>query len=193
MPEVTDGELVKRVQAGDSRAFDLLFDRYKHKIYSLVSRFVDIHHDVEDIVQESFIKAYKALPHFRGDSAFYTWLYRIATNTAKNHLAAKTRKPATSDVDPTDESTQYEYDSLRETDNPENLLERDELEVVIARAIQDLEPNLRSAVTLREYGGLTYEQIAEIMECPLGTVRSRIFRARSEITAKMNALQNEQT
>lgn len=193
MPEVTDDELVKRVQAGDSRAFDLLFDRYKHKIYSLVSRFVDIHHDVEDIVQESFIKAYKALPNFRGDSAFYTWLYRIASNTAKNHLAAKTRKPAATDVDPTDESTQYEYDSLRETDNPESLLESDELEEVIVRAIQELEPNLRSAVTLREYGGLTYEQIAEIMECPLGTVRSRIFRARSEITAKMNALQSDQS
>lgn len=191
MPDLSDRELVKRVQAGDATAFNFLFDKYKHKISSLVSRFVDSHHDVEDIVQESFIKAYKALPKFRGDSEFYTWLYRIASNTAKNHLAARSRKP-TSDFDPTEESIQYEYESLQTADEPGSLLARDQLEEVIKGAIQDLEANLRTAVTLREYGGLSYEQIAQIMDCPLGTVRSRIFRARSEIAEKIDAWERDE-
>ena len=191
MPDLSDRELVKRVQAGDATAFNFLFDKYKHKISSLVSRFVDSHHDVEDIVQESFIKAYKALPKFRGDSEFYTWLYRIASNTAKNHLAARSRKP-TSDFDPTEESIQYEYESLQTADEPGSLLARDQLEEVIKGAIQDLEANLRTAVTLREYGGLSYEQIAQIMDCPLGTVRSRIFRARSEIAEKIDSWERDE-
>lgn len=183
----TDAELVRRVQDGDTRAFDMLFDRYKHRIHSLVSRFVDTHEDIEEIVQESFIKAYKAMPRFRGDSQFYTWLYRIAANTAKNYLASRSRRPATSDIDIVDDAVVNEIPNLHETDNPENILESVELEQIIKRAIQELEPELKSAVTLREYAGLSYEQIAEIMDCPVGTVRSRIFRAREAIAAKMRA------
>lgn len=183
----TDAELVRRVQDGDTRAFDMLFDRYKHRIHSLVSRFVDTHEDIEEIVQESFIKAYKAMPRFRGDSQFYTWLYRIAANTAKNYLASRSRRPATSDIDIVDDAAVNEIPDLHETDNPENILESHELEQIIKRAIQELEPELKSAVTLREYAGLSYEQIAEIMDCPVGTVRSRIFRAREAIATKMRA------
>ena len=185
MSEETDAELVARVQGGDIRAYDLLFERYKHRIHSLVSRFVDSYEDSEEVVQEAFIKAYKALPRFRGDSQFYTWLYRIAANTAKNFLASRARRPATSDIDVVDDSVVNELTSLHETDNPENILESIELEQIIRKAIQELEPELKSAVTLREYAGLSYEQIAQIMECPVGTVRSRIFRAREAISSKM--------
>lgn len=187
MPANTDAELVKRAQSGDSRAFDLLFERYKHRIHSLVGRFVDNYEDCEEVVQESFLKVYKALPRFRGESQFYTWLYRIATNTAKNFLAARSRRPAKSDVIIEDHDTIDQLSSLHETDNPENLLESAELEQIIKKAIQELEPELKSAVTLREYAGLSYEQIAEIMDCPVGTVRSRIFRAREAIASVMRS------
>lgn len=187
MPVDTDAELVKRVQGGDSHAFDLLFERYKHRIHSLVGRFIDSYEDCEEVVQESFLKAYKALPRFRGESQFYTWLYRIAANTAKNFLASRSRRPTRSEVDVEDDITVNELTSLHETDNPENILESSELEQIIKKAIQELEPELKSAVTLREYAGLSYEQIAEIMDCPVGTVRSRIFRAREAIAVQMRS------
>ena len=183
--EDTDAVLVKRVQAGDNRAFDLLFHRYKHRVRSAVSRILDTREDVDDVVQEAFIKAYRALPKFRGDSQFFTWLYRIATNTAKNHLIAKARKRTNPDIDIYEETSSNEYTHLQENDNPENLLESRELELLIQATVQKLEPELRSAIMLREHAGLSYEQIAQIMDCPVGTVRSRIFRARASISDKI--------
>jgi RNA polymerase sigma-70 factor (ECF subfamily) len=177
----TDKELVRRVQQGDRRAFDLLFARYQHKILNLVGRYLRDAQDVEDVTQEAFIKAFRALPRFRGDSAFYTWLYRIAINTAKNHLVARSRRPPGTDVDVEDAQFMDGADMLRESENPESALARDELSQAIDEAIGRLPDDLRSAVTLREFDGLSYEQIAEIMECPVGTVRSRIFRARESI------------
>jgi RNA polymerase sigma-70 factor (ECF subfamily) len=184
----TDKELVKRVQKGDRAAFDLLFTRYQHKIFGLVSRFIRDPEEIEDVVQEAFIKAYRALPRFRGDSAFYTWLYRIAINTAKNHLVARSRRPPDVDVDAEDAEFMDGGDSLRESENPENALARDQLEAAIDDAIRNLPDDLRSAVTLREFDGLSYEQIAEVMDCPVGTVRSRIFRAREAIDQRISPL-----
>jgi RNA polymerase sigma-70 factor, ECF subfamily len=184
----TDQELVRRVQAGDRRAFDLLFSRYQHKIAGLVSRYVRTNEEIEDIVQESFIKAYRALPRFRGESAFYTWLYRIAINTSKNYLVAKSRRPPDVDIDAEESEFADGSEFLHESENPENALTRDELAGVIDQAIRDLPDDLRSAVTLREFDGLSYEQIAEIMDCPVGTVRSRIFRAREAIDERIRPL-----
>lgn len=181
MAKDTDKELVRRVQQGDKRAFDLLFGRYQHKILNLVSRYLRDPQDVEDVTQEAFIKAFKALPRFRGESAFYTWLYRIAINTAKNHLVARSRRPPGVDVELEDAEFMDGADVLRAGDSPEALLARDELSRAIDQAIGLLPDDLRSAVTLREFDGLSYEQIAEIMDCPVGTVRSRIFRARESI------------
>jgi RNA polymerase sigma-70 factor, ECF subfamily len=186
----TDQELVRRVQNGDRRAFDLLFSRYQHKIAGLVSRYVRTNEEIEDIVQESFIKAYRALPRFRGESAFYTWLYRIAINTSKNYLVAKSRRPPDVDIDAEESEFADGSESLHESENPENALTRDQLASVIDQAIRDLPDDLRSAVTLREFDGLSYEQIAEIMDCPVGTVRSRIFRAREAIDERIRPLVN---
>ena len=181
MGKETDKELVRRVQKGDRRAFDLLFSRYQFKIMNLVSRYLREPEDVQDVTQEAFIKAFRALPRFRGESAFYTWLYRIAINTAKNHIVARSRRPPGVDVE-VDEAEFYDGgDALKDLENPEASLARDELSSAIDQAISDLPDDLRSAVTLREFDGLTYEQIAEIMDCPVGTVRSRIFRAREAI------------
>ena len=188
--EDTDAVLVKRVQAGDNRAFDLLFHRYKHRLRSAVSRILDNREDVDDVVQDAFVKAYRALPKFRGDSQFFTWLYRIATNTAKNHLVAKARKHTSSDIDIYEEASSNEYSHLQENENPENLLESRELELLIKETVQNLEPELRSAITLREHAGLSYEQIAQIMDCPVGTVRSRIFRARASVSEKIREREN---
>jgi RNA polymerase sigma-70 factor (ECF subfamily) len=177
----TDKELVRRVQKGDRRAFDLLFSRYQFKIMNLVSRYLREPEDVQDVTQEAFIKAFRALPRFRGESAFYTWLYRIAINTAKNHIVARSRRPPGVDVE-VDEAEFYDGgEALKDLENPEASLARDELSSAIDQALADLPDDLRSAVTLREFDGLTYEQIAEIMDCPVGTVRSRIFRAREAI------------
>jgi RNA polymerase sigma-70 factor (ECF subfamily) len=184
----TDKELVRRVKKGDKQAFDLLFLRYQHKILNLVSRYLRDPEDVQDVTQEAFIKAFRALPRFRGDSAFYTWLYRIAINTAKNHLVAKSRRPPGSDVDVDDAEFMDGTDALKEGESPESALARDELKAAIDRAIAELPDDLRSAVTLREFDGLSYEQIAEIMECPVGTVRSRIFRAREAIDRAIEPL-----
>lgn len=186
----TDQELVRRVQRGDKRAFELLFARYQHKILGLVSRYVRDAEEVEDVAQEAFIKAYRALPNFRGDSAFYTWLYRIAINTAKNHLVARMRRPPDTDVDAEEAESLNGGEALTEIENPENVLAREQLAVEIERAIGALPEDLRSAVTLREHYGLSYEQIAEVMSCPVGTVRSRIFRAREAIDNRIQPLLN---
>lgn len=177
----TDQQLVARVQKGDLRAFDVLVLKYQHKIFSLISRYVHDADEVQDVAQEAFIKAYRALPRFRGDSAFYTWLYRIAINTAKNHLVARSRRPPGSDVE-IDDAEYFEGGAaLREIETPESALFGEELKQVVDRAIAELPDDLRTAVTLREFDGLSYEDIAEIMDCPVGTVRSRIFRAREAI------------
>lgn len=176
-----DQLLVERVQAGDKSAFDLLVKKYQHKIIGLISRYIYDHHEAMDVAQETFIKAYRAMPNFRGDSAFYTWLYRIAINTAKNHLVAKGRRPPDTDVDAED-AQYFESDSdLRDIENPENALYRDELQRVINQVLDKLPEDLRAALTLREFEGLSYEEIAQVMNCPVGTVRSRIFRAREAI------------
>jgi len=181
----TDQQLVARVQRGDSRAFDLLVLKYQHKIFSLVGRYINDADEVQDVAQEAFIKAYRALPKFRGDSQFYTWLYRIAVNTAKNYLVARSRRPPGSDVEASDAEYLEGGAALRDIENPENALYGEELKAVVERAIGDLPDELRTAVTLREFDGLSYEDIAEIMDCPVGTVRSRIFRAREAIDNKV--------
>jgi RNA polymerase sigma-70 factor (ECF subfamily) len=181
----TDQQLVARVQTGDSRAFDLLVLKYQHKIFSLIGRYVHDADEVQDVAQEAFIKAYRALPKFRGDSQFYTWLYRIAVNTAKNHLVSRSRRPPGSDVDLEDAEYYEGGAALRDIETPENALFGAELKQVVEAAISDLPDDLRTAVTLREFDGLSYEDIADIMDCPVGTVRSRIFRAREAIDNKV--------
>jgi RNA polymerase sigma-70 factor (ECF subfamily) len=186
----SDEQLVVRVQKGDKRAFDLLVLKYQQKVHSIVGRFVRDTDEVADVVQESFIKAYRAIPNFRGDSQFYTWLYRIAVNTAKNYLVSRSRRPPASDVDVADAEYYSGSDYLKDLGTPENNLFRDELEAVIVKAIADLPEDLRTAVTLREYEGLSYEGISDIMDCPVGTIRSRIFRARESIDAHVLKLVN---
>ncbi|SDJ56628.1 RNA polymerase sigma factor RpoE [Microbulbifer yueqingensis] len=184
----SDRQLVERVQKGDKRAFDLLVLKYQHKIVAVVSRFIKDHSEVQDVVQEAFIKAYRALANFRGESAFYTWMYRIAINTAKNHLVSRGRRPPSSDVDLEDAEYYSGADLLRDNETPENQLFRDQLEQAVHEAIRALPEDLRSAVTLREMEGLSYEEIAEVMGCPVGTVRSRIFRAREAIDRTVKAV-----
>ncbi len=185
----TDQELVRRVQKGDKRAFDLLVIKYQHKIAKLISRYIRDADEVQDVAQEAFIKAYRALANFRGESAFYTWLYRIAINTAKNHLMAQGRRPPGSDVEIEDALiTEEGAEALSDNDTPEGLALTDEIERVILDAIEALPEELRTAITLRELEGLSYEEIAEAMSCPVGTVRSRIFRAREAIDAKLKPL-----
>lgn len=186
--QVADKQLVARVQRGDKKAFDLLVLKYQHKIVGLVSRYLRDQDEVLDVTQEAFIKAYKALPRFRGDSQFYTWLYRIAINTAKNYLVSRSRRPPDTDIDVAEGEFQDNSAVLRDIENPENALATDQLEKVIYRAIEDLPDELKVAVTLREFEGLSYEEIAEVMECPVGTVRSRIFRARESIEKKIAAI-----
>jgi RNA polymerase sigma-70 factor (ECF subfamily) len=183
-----DAELVKRVQAGDTGAFDILVQKYQHKVVNLVGRFVSDHAECQDIAQDSFIKAFRAIQNFRGDSQFYTWLYRIAANTAKNYLASRARKSPGYTVD-VDDAQYFEGESgLKEYSNPENLLLTDEIKTTIFSAIENLPDDLKSAITLRELDGLSYEEIAEVMDCPIGTVRSRIFRARDAIDKELRPL-----
>ncbi len=184
----TDQQLVERVQKGDKRAFDLLVIKYQHKILAIISRFVRDNAEVHDVAQEAFIKAYRALGNFRGDSAFYTWLYRIAINTAKNHLVSRSRRPPASDVEMEDAEFYSGSDVLKDQDTPENLYFRDELQSVVNDTIDGLPEDLKTAVTLREFEGLSYEEIAEVMDCPMGTVRSRIFRAREAIDKQVQIL-----
>ncbi len=181
----TDQQLVSRVQKGDRRAFDLLVIKYQPKILSLVGRFVYDSSECQDVAQEAFIKAYRALPNFRGDSQFYTWLYRIAVNTAKNYLVSRGRKTPTQGVNPDDAENVYQDVAFQDSATPERILQRDRLKEVVFTAIADLPEELRIAVSLREMDGMSYEEIAEVMECPIGTVRSRIFRAREAIEKKM--------
>ena len=184
----TDKELIERVKNGEKSAYDLLVLKYQQRIVNLVSRFVRNHSDALDVTQEAFIKAYRALPNFRGDSAFYTWLYRIAVNTAKNHLAVQSRRPRTSDYDVSDIEQIEGNTALKDQATPESLLLKDELQATVLKAIDDLPEDLKTAIMLREIEGLSYEEIACVMGCPIGTVRSRIFRARESIDQKMGPL-----
>lgn len=186
--EISDTELVARVQQGEKNAFDALVLKYQHRIVKLVSRYVREPSDALDITQEAFMKAYRALPNFRGDSAFYTWIYRIAINTAKNHLVAQSRRPFEVDLE-NDDGEAIELGSLQKNlDTPERLLLTDEIRETILDAMNKLPDDLREAITLREVDGLSYDQIAEAMECPIGTVRSRIFRARDAIDQRLKPL-----
>lgn len=183
-----DQVLVERVQRGDKKAFDLLVLKYQHKVANLISRYIRDQAEVLDVAQEAFIKAYRALPNFRGESAFYTWLYRVAINTAKNHLAAQARRPPGDDIE-ADMAEQMDMGSpLQETDTPEHLTLQREIAQTIQKALDDLPEDLRTAITLRELEGLSYEEIAQAMDCPIGTVRSRIFRAREAIDARLKPL-----
>ncbi len=186
--EQTDKQLVARVKKGDNRAFDLLVLKYQHKVQAIISRYIKDFDEVNDVTQEAFLKAYRAMGKFRGDSQFYTWLYRIAVNTAKNYLVSRGRRPPASDVDIGDAEYYSGSESLKDEGSPEQLLFRDELKAVVDNAIGRLPQDLRTAVTLREFDGLSYDEIAEVMECPVGTVRSRIFRAREAIDEQVKNL-----
>ena len=184
-----DQQLVERAQRGDKRAFELLVLKYQRKLGRLLSRFVRDPAEVEDVTQEAFIKAYRALPSFRGDSAFYTWLYRIGINTAKNYLVALGRRAPTSTGFDNEEAEGFEdADQLRDSNTPESELEGKEIAATVNRAMDALPADLRTAITLREIEGLSYEEIANVMNCPVGTVRSRIFRARDAIAAELRPL-----
>jgi RNA polymerase sigma-70 factor (ECF subfamily) len=181
-----DQQLVERVQRGDKAAFDLLVSKYQRKIFRLLSRLIRDQAEVEDVAQEAFIKAYRALPNFRGDSAFYTWLYRIAINTAKNHLVSRGRRaPTTTEADIEEAETFDDGDHLRDLNTPESMLLTKQVGQAVNRAIDQLPEDLRTAIVLREIEGLSYEEIAESMNCPIGTVRSRIFRAREAIAQEL--------
>ena len=183
-----DGQLVERVKRGEKAAFDLLVLKYQSRIINLVSRFVRNPDDAMDVAQEAFLKAYRALPNFRGDSAFYTWLYRIAVNTAKNYLAVQGRRPQHIDQD-IEEIEQIEGNTaLKEQATPERLLMTDEIQATVINAINRLPEDLQTAIMLREVEGLSYEEIAVVMDCPIGTVRSRIFRAREAVDKELKPL-----
>jgi len=186
-----DQKLVVRVQKGDKKAFDLLVIKYQGKVASIVSRYISDHHEISDVTQEAFIKAYRAIGKFRGDSAFYTWLYRISINCAKNYLVAKGRRPPAADVDVDDAANMANGRALKDIASPEAVLSRDQLEVVVKSAISALPEDLSVAFTLREFDGLSYDEIAEVMSCPVGTVRSRIFRARESVDIEIKALMGE--
>jgi len=191
MDREADQVLVSRVQAGDQGAFNLLVLKYQRKVLRLVSRLIRDPAEVEDVVQEAFIKAYRALPQFRGDSAFYTWLYRIAVNTAKNHLGSLGKQPIPLTDLTSDEEDTESFDSgavVADNQTPEALLLSRQIAETVNRSIEALPPDLRAAITLREIEGLSYEEIAEAMNCPIGTVRSRIFRAREFIAAELRPL-----
>jgi RNA polymerase sigma-70 factor (ECF subfamily) len=186
-----DLELVKRVQRGDKTAFDLLVLKYQHRIGAVIGRFVPDYAESQDIAQESFIRAYRAIGNFRGDSQFYTWLYRIAVNTAKNHLVAMKRRPPTSDVE-ADDAEHFAGGRMQDNDTPEHELLREEIAREVSLTVAALPEELRQAITLREMDGLSYEEIAEAMDCPIGTVRSRIFRAREAIDARLRPLMDSE-
>jgi RNA polymerase sigma-70 factor, ECF subfamily len=191
-PEL-DHELVKRVQRGDSAAFDLLVRKYQHRIAGLIGRYIPDWSECQDVAQETFLRAYRAMGNFRGDAQFYTWLHRIAVNTAKNHLVAHNRRPPTDDIDIADAEQYASGMRLRDNDTPERELMRQQLEQTVMRAVEALPEELRVAITLREVDGLSYEEIAKKMDCPIGTVRSRIFRAREAIDLEMQPLMDGET
>jgi RNA polymerase sigma-70 factor, ECF subfamily len=184
----SDLALIKRVQQGDRSAFDLLVLKYQHKILKLIMRYVRDPSEALDVAQEAFLKAYRAAPSFRGDSAFYTWLYRIAINTAKNHLVSAGRRPTSYDIDLQDPEQFEVLGRLKDLDTPEGLALSDEIRETVNRAIRELPEDLRTAILLREIEGMSYEEIAQAMECPVGTVRSRIFRAREAIDKRIGPL-----
>lgn len=186
-----DLALVQRVQRGDKSAFDLLVLKYQHKIGHLVTRYVHDVHESQDVTQEAFIKAYRGLKNFRGDSAFYTWLYRIAINTAKNHLVTRSRKISDSGIDAADAEQFDSGAALRENASPDRVMATEEIARVVQETIELLPEDLRTAITLREFDGMSYEEIAEAMDCPIGTVRSRIFRAREAIDTNLEPLLDE--
>ncbi len=188
---ITDQELVERVQKGDKKAFDLLVIKYQQRIVNLVSRFVRNHADALDVTQDAFIKAYRALPNFRGESAFYTWMYRIAVNTAKNYLTVQSRRPMDMEQDISEIEQMGGDSALKEYATPEHLLLRDEIQETVINAIEELPDDLKVAITLREIEGMSYEDIAVAMDCPIGTVRSRIFRAREAIDKHLQPLLNK--
>ena len=191
-PEL-DHELVKRVQRGDSAAFDLLVRKYQHRVLGLIGRYIPDWSECQDVAQETFLRAYRAIGNFRGDAQFYTWLHRIAVNTAKNHLVAHNRRPPTDDIDIADAEQYASGMRLRDNDTPERELMRQQLEQTVMRAVEALPEELRVAITLREVDGLSYEEIAKKMDCPIGTVRSRIFRAREAIDLEMQPLMDGET
>jgi len=183
-----DQKLVVRVQKGDKAAFDLLVRKYQHKVAKLVARFVRDRSEVDDVTQEAFIKAYRAIGGFRGESAFYTWLYRIAVNTAKNYLDSLGRRPPNSDVEVEGAELIASGEGLRDQATPERALLTDEIAATVNRVVESLPEDLRTAIVLREIDGLSYEEIAQVMDCPIGTVRSRIFRAREAIDDQLRPL-----
>jgi RNA polymerase sigma-70 factor, ECF subfamily len=180
-----DQELVRRVQGGDAAAFDLLVRKYQHRIAGLISRYIADWSEVQDVAQETFVRAWRAIGNFRGDAQFYTWLHRIAVNTAKNHLVAQNRRPPTADIDAEDAAQFESGGRLRDHDTPERELMRQQVERAVMHAVGELPAELREAITLREVEGLSYEEIAARMDCPIGTVRSRIFRAREAIDEQL--------
>jgi RNA polymerase sigma-70 factor, ECF subfamily len=180
-----DQELVRRVQRGDAAAFDLLVRKYQHRIAGLISRYIADWSEVQDVAQETFVRAWRAIGNFRGDAQFYTWLHRIAVNTAKNHLVAQNRRPPTADIDAEDAAQFESGGRLRDHDTPERELMRQQVERTVMQAFGELPADLREAITLREVEGLSYEEIAARMDCPIGTVRSRIFRAREAIDQQL--------
>jgi len=188
MTENVDLELVRRVQRGDSAAFDLLVRKYQHRVVALIGRYVHDWSEAQDVAQETFLRAYRALGNFRGDAQFSTWLHRIAVNTAKNHLVAHKRRPPGEDIDIDDAENFESALRLRDNDTPERELMRQEMEQTVMRAVEALPEELRTAITLREVEGMSYEDIAQQMQCPIGTVRSRIFRAREAIDAQLRPL-----
>lgn len=183
-----DQQLVERVQRGDRRAFDMLVGKYQHKIMSVISRYIRNPDEVQDVAQDTFVRAWRALPNFRGDSAFFTWIYRIAINTAKNHLVSRSRRPPGTDIDIDDAQFLDAADGLRDADTPLGHVLTAEIEATVHRALEALPDEMRTAVMLREFDGLSYEEIAQAMDCPVGTVRSRIFRAREAIDAALKPL-----
>jgi RNA polymerase sigma-70 factor (ECF subfamily) len=186
--KAADQLLVERVQKGDKKAFDALVLKYQQKVANLISRYIRDPSEVLDVTQEAFIKAYRALPNFRGESAFYTWLYRVAINTAKNHLAAASRRPPKEDIEAETAEQMDMGTRLKEQDTPEQLAMQSQVAETIKAALESLPDDLRTAISLREFEGLSYEEIAEAMDCPIGTVRSRIFRAREAIDKKLKPL-----
>ena len=182
-----DKELVKRAKRGDKAAFDVLVTKYQYRVINLVGRFVKDEDEAQDVAQEAFIKAYRGLEKFRGDSAFYTWLYQIVINSAKNHIVSKKRRTPPRAIE-IEEAEHMDTASMKELDTPERIMLTEEIERVVWQAIQELQEDLKTAITLREIDGMTYEEIASVMDCPVGTVRSRIFRARAAIDKYLKPL-----
>jgi RNA polymerase sigma-70 factor (ECF subfamily) len=183
-----DLQLIQRIQNGEQQAFTLLVRKYQTRVANILTRYVRSSGDIPDVSQEVFIKVYKSLPNFRGDSAFYTWLFRITVNTAKNYLTSQSRRPPASDIDAEEADSYDGSGALKDEDNPESILHSQEVKHVILQVIGDLPDELKSAITLRELEGLSYDEIAQIENCPIGTVRSRIFRAREAIDKQLKPL-----